>query len=226
LTADSHTFLAVNLDHNMQDFIEKEKQFYMRHTFTSKEEEESHIAKVVKRFKEVDTPEYEKFLKDSHQLLLNSTADHFSNEIELSKRELIAERKLSELRDKLYSEDSTIVTGYYYDKVDKIHNSEVFDCLNKMPKPVLHHIHLTASSPVDFLVSELCYDDFVYFNEREQMFKVDATKQGLNLEGYKSVTELRRYWSSSTEFDEYLKRSILLIQGVDTQEHHEIWKFF
>ena len=151
---------------------------------------------------------------------------HFSNDIELNKRELIAEKKLSKLREKLYSEDSTIVTGFYYDKIKKLHDSEVFDCINKMPKPALHHIHLTAACPIDFLVSKLCYYDFVYFNEKEQMFKVDATKKGLAMDGYVKVTELRKYWSSSTEFDQYLKDSILLIQGVDTQEHHEIWKFF
>ena len=95
-----------------------------------------------------------------------------------------------------------------------------------MPKPVVHHIHLTAASPVDFLVDTLCYKDFVYFNEKEQMFHVDATKKGCTKEGYVKVNELRKYWSSSTEFDEYLKKSILLVQGVDTQEHHEIWKFF
>ena len=46
-----------------------------------------------------------------------STSTHFSNKIELTKRELIAEKRLGQLRDKLYAEDSTIVTGYYYDKL-------------------------------------------------------------------------------------------------------------
>ena len=54
LTADSHTFQTVNLDDKMKDFIEDEKQFYMQHTFESKEEEEQYIAKVHKRMKEVD----------------------------------------------------------------------------------------------------------------------------------------------------------------------------
>jgi hypothetical protein len=85
-----------------------------------------------------------------------------------------------------------------------------------MPKPVLHHIHLTASCQVDFLVKKLCYYDFVYFSEKDQMFKVDANKKGLNLDGYVKVTELRKYWSSSTDFDQYLRETILLIQGVST----------
>jgi hypothetical protein len=56
-------------------------------------------------------PEFEEYLKTRDNLLKISTSSHFSNEINLNKRELIAEKKLSALRDKLYAEDSTIVTG-------------------------------------------------------------------------------------------------------------------
>mmetsp|Transcript_18524 Transcript_18524/g.31705 ORF Transcript_18524/g.31705 Transcript_18524/m.31705 type:complete len:234 (+) Transcript_18524:143-844(+) len=208
----------------MKEFIEAEKEFYLQQSFNSKEEELEYQAKVLKRFKEVDTPEYEAFLKTRQELLKRSTQDHFSNNIKLNKRELIAEKKLSALRDKLYKEDSQVITGYYYDKLKKLHDSEIFDCLNKMPKPGLHHIHLTASCPVDFLVDKLCYYDFVYFSEKDQMFKI--SKKGCDLEGYVKVNDLRKYWSSSTEFDQYLKDSIVLKDGVATQEHHEIWKFF
>ena len=40
-----------------------------------------------------------------------------------------------------------------------------------MPKGGLHHLHTTAAPSVDFYVS-LTYNDFVYFNEREKIFKV------------------------------------------------------
>ena len=40
-----------------------------------------------------------------------------------------------------------------------------------MPKGAMHHLHLTAACPVDFLV-KLTYDEIVYFSERENMFKV------------------------------------------------------
>jgi hypothetical protein len=40
-----------------------------------------------------------------------------------------------------------------------------------MPKGGLHHLHTTAAPSADFYVS-LTYHDFVYFNEREGLFKV------------------------------------------------------
>ena len=40
-----------------------------------------------------------------------------------------------------------------------------------MPKGGLHHIHTTAAPSVDFYV-KLTYNDSVYFNERENLFKV------------------------------------------------------
>ena len=40
-----------------------------------------------------------------------------------------------------------------------------------MPKGGLHHIHTTAAPAVDFYI-QLTYNDSVYFNEREKLFKV------------------------------------------------------
>jgi hypothetical protein len=102
--------------------------------------------------------------------------------------------------------------------------SEVYDCLNKMPKPVVHHIHLTAACPIEFLVEQLCYYDYVYYNQKEQLFKTN--KNGCDLPGYVKVTDLRKYWARSADFDKFLYDSILLREGTETQEHHEIWKYF
>jgi len=68
-----------------------------------------------------------------------------------------------------------------------------------MPKPVIHHIHLTAACPVDFLVDKLLYYDYVYFNEKEQLFKV--TRKGCKEPGFVKVNELRQFWENSTKFD-------------------------
>ena len=54
-----------------------------------------------------------------------------------------------------------------------------------MPKPVVHHLHLTAAAPLDYLV-ELTYYDFVYYNSKENLFKV--SKKGVKAEGYIKVT--------------------------------------
>ena len=40
-----------------------------------------------------------------------------------------------------------------------------------MPKGGLHHLHTTAAPSVDFYI-KLTYNDAVYFNEREKLFKV------------------------------------------------------
>jgi len=94
-----------------------------------------------------------------------------------------------------------------------------------MPKTVIHHIHLTAACDVKFLVNKLCYYDFVYFNEKDMMFKV--SKKGCNLPGYVPVNTMRSFWSNSTEFDEYLHQAILLNNNsIKSQEHHEIWSHF
>lgn len=79
-------------------------------------------------------------------------------------------------------EDDCIITGSYYEKLPKLKSSKLYDILTQMPKTVVHHIHLTASCPIDFLVDKLCYYDFVYFNQKDMMFKVN--KNGCDLPGY------------------------------------------
>ena len=50
-------------------------------------------------------------------------------------------------------------------------NSKLYEVLNLMPKGGLHHLHTTAAPSVDFYL-KLTYNESVYFNEREKMFKV------------------------------------------------------
>lgn len=166
----------------------------------------------------------EKWTKEKEELVALSNKDIFSNSIKLSQKELKAEKKLFKLREAMLEEDMTVATGFYYDKLDKLKSSALYECLNIMPKTVVHHIHLTAAAPISFLVEKLCYYDFVYFNQKDQMFKV--SKNGCDLPGYVKVNHLRQYWESSVKFDKYLHDSILLREGTETQEHHEIWKYF
>jgi hypothetical protein len=93
-----------------------------------------------------------------------------------------------------------------------------------MPKPVVHHVHLTAASPIDFLI-KLTYYDYVYFNERANLFKV--SKKGITESGYQKTTTLRKYWSKAEEFDNYLKNLILLNrESACCIESHPIWEAF
>jgi hypothetical protein len=108
--------------------------------------------------------------RQEKQKLVNlGNKDHFSNEVVFVQKDkaLNAEKKLFKLRKQMLEEDDCIVTGSYYDKLQKLLKSPLYDCLNVMPKPVIHHIHLTAACPVDFLVEKICYFDFVYFNQKE-----------------------------------------------------------
>lgn len=50
-------------------------------------------------------------------------------------------------------------------------DSQLYKTLLKMPKGGLHHLHVTAGPSAETYV-KLTYDDAVYFNERDLMFKV------------------------------------------------------
>jgi len=169
--------------------------------------------------------EYENFLKAREDLIELGEKTHFSNGIKLTPKEQIASKKLNAIRESLFKQDDTVVTGPYYEKSEILKKSALYGLLDMMPKPVLHHIHLTAASNVEFLVKTLCYLDIVYFSEKDEMFKVTKKPEKVP-EGYIKVNDLRKFWKSSTEFDKYLENTILLKAGVETQEHHEIWKYF
>lgn len=162
--------------------------------------------------RKVDT--LEEFMKKRKELIDRSNADRFSVDIELSKKEQKAEAKLMQIHKKMFDEDATIATGAYYDKLPKLLASDLYDCLNVMPKPVVHHIHLTAACPISYLVEKLLYYDFVYYNEKSKMFKVH--KDGIKEEGYIKVNTLRQYWEDSQSFDKYLYDTIILHEGVET----------
>lgn len=102
--------------------------------------------------------------------------------------------------------------------------SKIYEALNVMPKPVIHHLHLTAAAPIDYLI-KLTYYDYVYFNDKDYMFKV--SKKGIKEDGFVQVTSLRKYWSSANEFDEYLKNRILLTRDMtECLDSHPIWVNF
>jgi len=82
---------------------------------------------------------------------------------------MVVERKLNILRREMLDNDPVLITAPHYEKLDKLLNSPLFDCLRMMPKPAIHHTHLTATADVKFLV-ELTYNDFVFYSEKENMF--------------------------------------------------------
>lgn len=56
------------------------------------------------------------------------------------------------------------------------------------------------------------------------MFKVN--KRGCKEPGYIKVNHLRQFWSSSTDFDEYLTNLIEMRLPKEDTLSHQIWKKF
>lgn len=104
------------------------------------------------------------WFKERDELVKRSTADHFSNDVVTTKKDQDAQKKLFALRASLLQNDPTINTGSYYEKLPALLKSDLYDCLTAMPKPAIHHIHLTAAAPIEFLIQKLTYHDFVYYN--------------------------------------------------------------
>lgn len=79
-----------------------------------------------------------------------------------------------------------------------------------MPKGGLHHVHTTATPSIEFYI-KLTYNDSVYFNEREKLFKVAPVillkfilfnvQKGCDEDGFIKCTEMRKFWTSANEYD-------------------------
>lgn len=158
--------------------------------------------------------------------MLKANREEFAIDINLNERELKAEKKLFKLRRDMLEADPVIHTGPYEEKRPKLMASEIYKCLDIMPKPVIHHIHLTAAATPEWLVQKLCYYDYVYYNMKENKFIV-LPKEPCTKPGYLPVTQLRQFWANATDFDGDLVRRIKLgADAVDTQESHSVWKAF
>ncbi len=120
-------------------------------------------------------------MKQRNELLHRSESEHFSRDIILDRKEKAAEKKLDMIRETMLNEDPSLVTGLFYDKLEKLKSSPLYEALIHMPKPAVHHCHVTAAAPVDYLI-ELTYRNYVYYNDRAQLFKV--SKNGITEEGY------------------------------------------
>ena len=89
--------------------------------------------------------------------------DHASQKITLSYKGLVVDQKLNNLRQKMLENDHNLLIGEYYDKLQTLVNSPLFECLKMMPKPAVHHAHLTACADLNYLIT-LTYKDCVYYS--------------------------------------------------------------
>ena len=106
----------------------------------------------------------EEWLKKRDELVEKANEDCFSNDIVLNERELKCEKILFKLRQQMLEEDPVICTGHYPDKLPKLKKSELYNALDKMPKPGHLHLHCTAGVSVDWMINKLLYYDYVYLN--------------------------------------------------------------
>ena len=140
---------------------------------------------------------------------------HFANNINLSDKGMVTQHKMNTLREKMFNKDKSLMIGGHYRWLETLLNSPLYDCIYNMPKPVVHHAHLTACGNMEFLVN-LTYSDSVFFSEREMKFFV--SQKGCNKDGYIKVNTLRQYWKESTAFDKWLvskiNRASIITQGV------------
>lgn len=142
----------------------------------------------------------------------------------MTKAEINAERKLFQLRDEILEKEPGVINGKFPQMRDYLLTTKLYKVLDAMPKPAVHHVHLTAGCPTKFLI-ELTYNDFVYYNDRLMLFKV--SKSGMQNEGFISVPTLRKYWGDPKKFDSYLKTKIELSEEtINRQESHVAWLEF
>lgn len=163
-------------------------------------------------------------MKKRQQMIAEVAPREFDKNITLTNDEKVVEHKLTKLKHEAFEKDPECITGEFYDKKDFLEASRAFEALKEMPKPVIHHLHLTAAVPMRYMV-KLTYRDYVYYNQKENLLKV--TKNDLKEEGFVKCNQLRQYWSSPQEFDDYLEQQMLLgPKQIESHETHEIWKNF
>ena len=99
----------------------------------------------------------------------------FSSDLpELTPDEKKADEKLQKLKLELADNKYNIAIHNFFETRPKLLKSRLYEMLVAMPKGALHHLHTTASPSGDFYL-KLTYDDAVYYNEREKLFKVSPT---------------------------------------------------
>ena len=146
--------------------------------------------------------------------------DHAAEKISLSYKGAVVDSKLATLRRKMIADDHSLLIGEYYDKLNSLINSPLYECLKLMPKPAVHHAHLTACASLDFLLG-LTYKSCVYYSQKANEFFVSA--KGCDKPGFIKVNTLRQYWSNAEAFDNFLKDKMRCSPGPEDRTDKAIW---
>ena len=153
--------------------------------------------------KRVDQAERSKWENARSELIRKDLVLNHSANIPQTQLYASVDRKLAALRKKMLTKDPFLMQRPHLERLETLKNCELYKCFEKMPKPGVHHTHLTGAASIDFLI-ELTYYDFVYYSEKENLFFASREKSTVP-ENYVQCSELRQYWSGATAFDQYLK---------------------
>lgn len=77
----------------------------------------------------------------------------FSADINLTDKGFVVQGKLNKLRNEMYIKDKSLGIGDYYKWLPTLLNSDLYDCFYNMPKPAVHHAHLSACASMAFLIN-------------------------------------------------------------------------
>ena len=140
--------------------------------------------------------------KRKEALVQLEAEQHFSYSLEagLTDDERAADVKLRAMRDEIADNEKMNRTIHnFWEHKETMENCSLFKALNSMPKGGIHHIHTTAANPIDAYL-ELTYDDAVYYQNKEKLFKVYPKHEGV-ADGYIQCTKLRSFSKTPEEFD-------------------------
>jgi len=160
-------------------------------------------------------------------MIAENDKKHFSYECkqQATEAERTANQKLQQLKESLVTPTYNVTIQDFYAVKAQIEASQLYSVLSKMPKGGLHHVHTTAAPHVEVFI-ELTYDPVTFYNERQGLFKV-FTNYADKEDGFVQCIEMRRWYQNPKDYDDILRRQILLTREEQAGlESHDIWGFF
>ncbi|XP_030762902.1 adenosine deaminase 2-like [Sitophilus oryzae] len=112
---------------------------------------------------------------------------------------------------------------------DDIEQSKVFQLIRKLPKGSSLHTHFLAGVNIDWIISNITYNDNIYACYLNNIFKLRVLqdpKQDANCSWKSLKTYRKEFADENKSFDEFLKDKMTL--GIDSlnQSREEIWSKF
>jgi hypothetical protein len=99
---------------------------------------------------------------------------HFSYDLEesLTPEERKANEKLQQIISLISQPKDDIILKNFYETKPIIEKSKLYEVLEKMPKGAIHHLHTTASPPIDTYLKFILNDPTCFYNDRERILKI------------------------------------------------------